>query len=84
MKMAEIDAVRVRRIALELIKASPEGVRTTTIADDPRLAELHAQLIEANVTTYHSLVGKILANFNRVAPIEEESPPKNDVLWRLG
>lgn len=82
-KIADLDAVRVRRTALELLKEAPDGVRTTTIANDPRVADYHRELIETNATTYHSLVGKILAAFNRVTPVADAPDARKDMLWKL-
>lgn len=83
MKIAELDARLVRMVALELLKANPDGVRTTEIANEPRVAEMHRELIEANPTTYRSLVGKILANFARITVVKDSPGAAQDMLWRL-
>lgn len=83
MKVAELDSRLVRMVALQLLKANPSGVKTTEVANEARVAEMHRDLIATNATTYHSLVGKILSGFSRVAPVKDSPGTGRDMLWRL-
>lgn len=84
MKLAELDAVLIRRVALELIKANPAGVRTKDIAEDPRVAEAHHDLIRYDPVAYQTLVGKILAAFSkRLVAAEDAKTAGRNMLWRM-
>jgi hypothetical protein len=83
MKVAELDATLIRRVALELIKANPDGVRTKDVAEEPRVAAAHRLLIKTDPGAYHTLVGKILAAFKRLVPADDAPGAAKNMLWRM-
>lgn len=83
MKIDELDRTRIQRTVIALLKVNPEGVRTTVVADDPRVADYHRALIATDRTTYHSLVGRLLAKLDRVAAVPDAPGSQHDMLWRL-
>ncbi len=85
MKLAELDAVLIRRVALELIKANPDGVRTKEVAEEPRVAEAHSDLIRHDPVAYQGLVNKILLAFSKrvVATADDANAAPRNNLWRM-
>lgn len=82
MTIDELDKTRIQRIALALLTDSPDGVRTKTIADDPRVADFHGELIATDEATYHSLVGRLLSKFSRIVAVPDAPDAKHNMLWR--
>lgn len=83
MKIDDLDRTRIKRTVIALLKENPEGVRTTTVADDPRVADHHRELIETDRKAYHSIVGRLLSKIDRVVAVADAPGTKQDMLWRL-
>lgn len=83
MKIEDLDRTRIKRTVIALLKENPDGVRTTTVANDPRVADYHRDYIRFELQAYHSMVGRLLSKVDRVVAVPDAEGAAKDMLWRL-